>query len=365
MQQRRMLPFKIISMDSLGQGVSKETDKITFISKTLPGDCGEAIVVSEKKGVCFAKLKTITQSSALRIEPLCAHFNTCPSCHYLHTPYEEELKFKKLNLEKLFQKIPHPEVLITPAVRRTHYRNRIQLHYHQGLKQLGMKDVKDQTIAPISKCLIGRPAILNKLQELYEADAWLDLAFNQPIEGHVEIYELNEEVQVSWNRPYAQGGFTQVFDEMNQLLKNKLTTWSENLPSFELLDLFAGNGNLSDKTNHSKRLCVDVYSQTPNGPFLSQDLYDQSALKNVSQKMRNSGLSPKVVILDPPRSGLKNLDQWLEAFKPQFVAYVSCDPHTLVRDITPLRNYQITKLELIDFFPSTFHYETVAFLERM
>jgi 23S rRNA (uracil1939-C5)-methyltransferase len=365
MQQRRMLPFKIISMDSLGQGVSKETDKITFIAKTLPGDIGEAQVVSERKGVCFAKLSNITQASPLRIRPVCPHFDSCPSCHYLHTPYEEELNFKKMNLEKLLQKLPHPEILTTPAIRRTHYRNRIQLHYHQGRKQLGMKDVKDHSIAPIPECLIGRPAILEKLRALYESDAWLTLAAGQPMEGHVEIYELNAEVKVTWNQPYAQGGFTQVFEEMNQLLKDKLTTWSENLSTFELLDLFAGNGNLSEKTNHSKRLCIDIYDKTPNGPFLSQDLYHQSALKNVTRKIQSTGISPTVIILDPPRSGLKNLEEWLEEFKPLNVAYVSCDPHTLVRDIAPLKNYKITKLELIDFFPSTFHYETVAFLERM
>lgn len=365
MQQRRMLPFKIISMDSLGQGVSKETDKITFISKTLPGDMGEAQVLSERKGVCFAKLSTLSQASAIRVKPVCPHFEICPSCHYLHTPYEEELNFKKLNLQKLLQKLPHPEIQITPAVRRTHYRNRIQLHYHQGRKQLGMKDVKDHSIAPIPKCLIGRPAILDKLQALYDGDAWLSLASGQPLEGHVEIYELNDEVKVTWNQPYAQGGFTQVFEEMNQLLKDKLTAWSKSLPPFELLDLFAGNGNLSEKTNYSKRLCIDMYDKTPSAPFVSQDLYHQSALKNVSRKLQNSGISPTVVILDPPRSGLKNLEEWLEEFKPLHVAYVSCDPHTLVRDITPLKNYKIIKVELIDFFPSTFHYETVAFLERM
>lgn len=365
MQQRRMLPFKIISMDSLGQGVSKETDKITFIPKTLPGDVGEAQVVSEKKGVCFAKLNNISEASPIRIEPVCFHFNSCPSCHYLHTPYEEELKFKKMSLEKLFQKLSHPEILVTPAVRRTHYRNRIQLHYNKAKKQLGMKDVKDHSIAPIPKCLIGRPAILEALSSLYLADAWLNLAQHEPNEGHVEIYELNNLVNISWNKPYAQGGFTQVFDEMNQVLQQKLIHWSGTLPTFELLDLFAGNGNLSDKTNHSKRLCVDVYSQIPAGPFLSQDLYHVTAIKNVSKNLRELSARPSVVILDPPRSGLKNLEEWLEEFKPTHVAYVSCDPHTLVRDMMPLKNYRITKLELIDFFPSTFHFETLAFLERM
>ncbi len=364
MQHQRMLPFKIQSMDSLGQGVSKETDKITFIAKTLPGDIGMARIVSERKGVCFAKLQNLEEASKLRIKPICPHFETCPSCHYLHTTYEQELEFKKQNLEKLFCKIPHPEIQVTPAIRRTHYRNRIQLHYHQGKKQLGMIDLKDQSIAPIANCIIGRDTVLEMIHKLYKDDFWLTLAKHEPMQGHVEIYELNGEVGVSWNKPYAQGGFTQVFDEMNQLLKNQLIRWSEKLPTFNLLDLFAGNGNLSEKLNYSNRLCVDIYNNVPAGNFLSQDLYDDQSLKNVKNKLQGLGVRPSVLVLDPPRSGLKNMDQWLEEFKPKHVAYVSCDPHTLVRDIMPLKNYNLIELHLIDFFPSTFHFETVAFLER-
>ena len=313
-----------------------------------------ARIVSERKGVCFAKLQNLEEASKLRIKPICPHFETCPSCHYLHTTYEQELEFKKQNLEKLFCKIPHPEIQVTPAIRRTHYRNRIQLHYHQGKKQLGMIDLKDQSIAPIANCIIGRDTVLEMIHKLYK----------EPMQGHVEIYELNGEVGVSWNKPYAQGGFTQVFDEMNQLLKTQLIRWSEKLPTFNLLDLFAGNGNLSEKLNYSNRLCVDIYNNVPAGNFLSQDLYDDQSLKNVKNKLQGLGVRPSVLVLDPPRSGLKNMDQWLEEFKPKHVAYVSCDPHTLVRDIMPLKNYNLIELHLIDFFPSTFHFETVAFLER-
>ena len=365
MSDQRMVSFTIASMDSLGQGVSKETDKITFIPKTLPGEQGDAQVVASKKGVQFAQLKTLKKVSPQRVEPVCPHFKFCPSCHYLHTNYEEELKFKEQNLEKMFQKIPHPAIQVTPAIRRTNYRNRIQLHYDVRARRLGMLDAKNHTIAPIPQCLIGRDSITAEIKRLYEKDQWLNLLGQQhPPKGHVEIYEMNGEVKVSINQPYAEGGFTQVFDEMNQLMKNMLNVWSEQLPNGDLLDLFAGNGNLSEKMNHSRRLCVDVYNKKVENPFLSQDLYDLNALKIVKKKVLENGLKPALLVVDPPRSGLKNLDQWLAEFSPEKVAYVSCDPHTLVRDLLPLKNYQVTELHLIDFFPSTFHFETVAFLER-
>ncbi len=365
MQSQRMVPFKIIRMDSLGQGVSKESDKITFIPKTLPGDAGEARIVAERKGVSFAKMQSLKEASPLRIDPVCPHFESCPSCHYLHTPYEQELIFKKENLDFLFKKIPHPDIQVTPAIRRTGYRNRVQLHYDLPGKKLGMLDAKDHSIAPIPKCLIGREAIADKIKDFYFNSTWERLASGQPPQGHVELYEQNNEVKVTWNAPYSEGGFTQVFEEMNLVLKSKLENWLASLPAFELLDLFAGNGNLSDKLNHSKRLCVDMYAKSPGFGFFSQDLYDEKAFFKVRQKMQEMQLKPSVIVLDPPRSGLKNLEQFLEESRPKHVVYVSCDPHTMVRDISTLGRYRVVELHLIDFFPSTFHFETMAFLERI
>ena len=366
MHDQRLVTFKIDSMDSLGQGVSKETDKITFIAKTLPGETGDAYVLSSKKGVQFARLNNLKTTSPMRETPPCVHFSECPSCHFLHTSYEEELKFKLQNLERLFKKIPHPQIQVTPAIRRSHYRNRLQLHYDLKTRKLGMLDAKNQKIAPIPHCLIANVKVGQELTRLYQNDSWIGLVVkNQPASGHLEIYEFGDEVKVAVNRPYADGGFTQVFDEMNQLMKEKLNHWSRKFPRSQLLELFAGNGNLSENLNHSKRLCVDFYPEKKNDPFYSQDLYSADAMIKVMAKLKELKLKPNQLVLDPPRSGLKNLEAWVEELKPLQVAYISCDPHTLVRDLMPLKNYQVTELHLVDFFPSTFHFETVAFLERL
>jgi 23S rRNA (uracil1939-C5)-methyltransferase len=364
MPDSTFIPFKISTMDSLGQGVSKETDKITFISKVLPGESGEARITGQRKGVCFANVHTLKTRSPHRIDPVCPHFRNCPSCHYLHTTYEEELKFKQAAMEKLFHKIAHPEVIVTPAIRRTHYRNRIQLHYNKVRRELGMLDVKNHSIAPIPYCQIARPLIAAQIEKFYQNDSWLPLVKHEPNQGHIELYEQGHHVQVSVNRPYADGGFTQVFDEMNQALKEKLENWAKSLGQLQVLDLFGGNGNLSEKLNYSRRLCVDYYSSQKGDDFFSQDLYSSQALGQVKKKWSPQNELSTLLILDPPRSGLKNLQDWLNEFRPRFVAYVSCDPHTLVRDLMGIENYKVTELHLIDFFPVTFLYESMVFLEE-
>ena len=364
MRTKRTIPFEITGIDSLGQGVSKLSDKVTFIPKTAPGDKGEAVIMSEKKGVAFARLESLSTKSELRREAECRHFSECHSCHFLHMSYQDELKFKRESFQRLFRKLPLPEVEVIAAPERFKYRNRVQLHYSLKTKLLGMRDPLTFEIVPIPHCMIAVPEILEEMNRLYQNNTWMKEAPIAPIEGHVEIYRKDKKVAVNWNRPYADGGFTQVYELMNQKMKDILTKEWRLSGNSEILDLFAGNGNLSHKLPYSQRLCVDIYQKVPGSEFFGQNLYDKSALNRIVSELKSRKLSPQNLLLDPPRSGMKDLSGWLEAFKPDRVAYVSCDPHTLNRDLMSVTGYTIIKAFLIDFFPSTFHFESMIFLER-
>lgn len=364
MRQNRSTPFEITGIDSLGQGVSKLTDKVTFIPKTTIGDKGNAEVMAEKKGVAFARVTELTSASPSRITPACVHYEACPSCHFQHVSYEQELNFKKQSFQGLFRKLPLPEVTVVPAPERFHYRNRIQLHYSLKSKLIGMRDPRTFAITPIPNCLIGVSPILTELKKLYDNNAWMKLAPEAPAEGHVELYWINNEVRISWNKPYAEGGFTQVYELMNQKLKDILTEKMNQSSIRDVLDLFGGNGNLSEALSYSGRLCVDIYQKKPGPEFLNQDMYDARALKNIQKEIHERKLNLSHLILDPPRSGFKEFSSWLKVLRPEVVAYVSCDPHTLARDLGQLEEYAISEAWLIDFFPSTFHFESMIFLER-
>lgn len=364
MTNKRFIPFLITGIDSLGQGVSKLSERVTFIPKTTIGDEGEAEVMSEKKGVTFARLKTLNKSAASRIKPLCEHFDSCPSCHFQHVSYEEELQFKKESFKRLMRKLPLPEVEVIGAPQRLNYRNRIQLHYSLKSKLIGMRDPQTFSITPIPECLIGLNEIKREVKRLYENEQWMKEAPLFPQEGHVEIYWFNNELNLSWNRPYAEGGFTQVYESMNQKLKTILKDSCTHSSPLHILDLFGGSGNLSDQIPFSERLVVDIYSDTKDLEFVNQDLYSADALKKVAKEISRRRLKINHLLLDPPRSGLKELKLWIETIKPEKVVYVSCDPHTMARDLAGLEGYNYSRSFLFDFFPSTFHFESMIFLER-
>jgi 23S rRNA (uracil1939-C5)-methyltransferase len=85
------------------------------------------------------------------------------------------------------------------------------------------------------------------------------------------------------------------------------------------------------------------------------------------------------VVLDPPRAGLgSDVTEKLMRLAPQRIAYLSCDPSTLARDLAALTGvssgkgvseqagarYEIREVHLFDLFPQTYHIESLVMLER-
>jgi 23S rRNA (uracil1939-C5)-methyltransferase len=73
------------------------------------------------------------------------------------------------------------------------------------------------------------------------------------------------------------------------------------------------------------------------------------------------------VIVDPPRSGLgTTVTDAIAANKAPLVLYVSCAPASLARDLAELlaAGYRICSLEAFDFYPQTYHVESLTVLRR-
>ncbi len=73
------------------------------------------------------------------------------------------------------------------------------------------------------------------------------------------------------------------------------------------------------------------------------------------------------ILLDPPRSGAKEVIEHFGKLKAKRIVYVSCHPATLARDADALVNthgYKLLGAGIMDMFPHTAHVESIAVFEK-
>ena len=356
------IPFLIESIDPLGQGVSRLNGKVVFIAKTLPGESGSAISCKKAKGVEFARLQKLEVTSPLRQAPSCAHYASCPGCQFLHAGYDTELASKQDTLARYLGKlgVEKDVIELIPAEQRLGYRNRIQLHYRSG--KIGLVDGLIDTIVEIPDCQVVQEELRASLAALYAGEEWKKGHGKQ---GHCELYLRGGEVSVAWNDAYAHGGFSQVNSPMNEKLCALVKEAIVAEKPVALLDLFAGDGNLTNflaAESAVSRLMVDQTGEA-TATFLPLNLLEDEALPRF--KRRSPQKKFDLIVLDPPRGGFPALAAWAAEFGPKTIIYVSCNPAALARDLAALEgSYHIRTVALVDLFPSTCHFETVVVLGK-
>lgn len=86
--------------------------------------------------------------------------------------------------------------------------------------------------------------------------------------------------------------------------------------------------------------------------------------KVLNELLTEKQITPDVVFVDPPRRGLDDttINNILN-LSPEKLVYISCNPATMVRDLSKLEEkYNIKEIQPIDMFPFTSHVECVCLL---
>lgn len=87
----------------------------------------------------------------------------------------------------------------------------------------------------------------------------------------------------------------------------------------------------------------------------------------VIPELIEKGIRADVVVVDPPRKGCeKSLLEAIARITPKRIVYVSCDPSTLARDLSILKElgYVTVEVQPVDMFPETGHVETIVLIQR-
>ena len=142
-----------------------------------------------------------------------------------------------------------------------------------------------------------------------------------------------------------------------------------------VFDLYCGIGTISlFMAKFAKKLygieivkeAVEMAKENAkNNHIENVEFYDGDVEIVLDDMIHNKKIIPDIVMFDPPRKGLdkKSIYNILK-IKPKKIVYISCNPATLIRDLSDFEDlYEIKSITPVDMFPFTSHVECVAVLE--
>ncbi len=409
-----------------GEGLGRVDGRVIFVPLVLPGEAVTAEPVKEQPGLAHARLVEVLEPSSLRVDALCPYFGRCGGCHYQHTGYADQLRFKTEILRETLARIgkfepPEPEVI---AGEPWNYRNRTQLKTEKsgGAFRLGYFELGSNRLLPVDVCPISSPAINRVIPQLCHLGQRPDFPVGK---GQIEILAshddtvllLNVTSATAWpetllsaareripglvsiavfsapERPprifgkghltYRAGGLDYrvshgSFFQVNRcLIDSFAAAATDGLSGERALELYAGAGYFTlplarrfgsiAAVESSQRALRDLDSNRMRAGCSNVEVHHAPSEQFLQQWNARKGKTPDAVLLDPPRAGLgRQAAERLAAVGANSIVYVSCDPATLARDLAALlgRGYRLARLRMLDLFPQTFHIEAIANLEK-
>lgn len=200
---------------------------------------------------------------------------------------------------------------------------------------------------------------------------------------------LGDRYRTLWGRDYLTDtlcglelrlsvpSFYQVNHDQAQRLYEKALEYA-GLTGRELaVDLYCGAGTITQVLARRARHVIGG-EIVPEAIRDAKDSARRNGVENVeflcgdasrlAAELRQRGLRPDVICVDPPRKGLApDVVEAAASMTPGRIVYVSCDPATLARDVArfaPL-GYCPVRACAVDLFPGTAHIETVCLLSKL
>ncbi len=266
-------------------------------------------------------------------------------------------------------------------VRSSYYTGETQLSLASGAYKIPNKEQLIQDL----KCTIPEVVYIEQAEETDKNKKSLpmkqhktfpkkDSKNNKNIVCHASPY-ITEQL-LGKNFKIAPGSFFQVNTLQAENLYSKLLEAIDFTPIHKVLDLYCGIGTMTILAADHCKYAIGIESE----PEAVQDAETNSQLNGcnnvsfiqgkVENKLKEEQIlkfKPELVILDPPRTGCdKQVIQKLGSLFPSKIAYVSCDPATLARDVNRIKKYgyKVHYVQPVDMFPKTTHIESLTLLSK-
>ncbi len=406
-----------------GYGFGKDEKGNTyFLLNSLPQEKVEVLNTKKRKGVFFGIAERIIKESELRRQPKEDHFLSCSCFQILDDTFEDEIK-KEIFIET-FEKIsgtPIEDLGVPLFCEKTNrfygYRNKMEFSFIG--KDLAFFKRESHEKVKINGCVLAKEIINESAREiigllpdkkiykslilktdsndrviagLFVTDP--DFNFNlekinfKKLNGFF-IYYSPKNSPASLPQKLINSVGLDIFEEKlagKTFFHSLLSFFQVNLEVFEktindikkyvcndkVVEFYSGVGTIGISLSDVAKEITMVESQHEATELAFRNILvnNVSNVKVLNKKSEDSLdliSKEKVVIFDPPRSGLhKKIIKEIIKKLPKRIIYLSCNPSTQARDFSLLKGYYKVKfLKIYNFFPKTYHLESLLVLDSI
>ena len=376
-----------------GAGLGHLPDgRVVFVAGSFPGDRVSVTLQRSKKRFAEATVNTLLSPSPNRVQPDCSLAGRCGGCQWMGLDYPTQLKAKTLIVRETLNRIGDVDRLLVeptlPSAKELGYRARARLHWQDG--RLGFYAFKGRGIVDVPTCPVLSPPLETTLKavraELQDRSSkspmQLELKHNPDgtINGALSGVGAND-IEIESGKIRAYPGplaprprthlpFAQANPLINAEMVKLVVDWLNPMVGKQFVDFYCGSGNFTYPLANAGGQVLgveereDAVSQARVGAAGRSDLTfvcSDAALLGSDLWAEYPRLEG--VVLNPPRGGALALTPLLQSLRPHRIAYVSCDPATLARDLAALKaTFKVERVQPFDMMPQTPHVEAVALL---
>lgn len=405
----QMISLEIESIAAGGDGVARSNGLVVFVPRTAPGELVTARI-SGRGSFARGSLRSIARSSEERVEPECPHYTNdrCGGCQLQHLSYGSQLRAKQRIVRDAMERIGKRKVEVchvreSPSEWR--YRSKLTLalvRQPNGDWLAGLHPYDNPArVFALSDCPITDSAVVTAWREILGACRLFPLvpalrgSVRMTGDGPVftlmgavrwssapEFFEAVPSLAALWwendegarrivgdRRPPRllqppSASFSQVNPEVAVNLRNHVLTMVSAYSPQVIVDAYSGAGDTAIAFAKAGARVTAIELDNDAARWCALRLPEGSAsLRARVEEALPRALPADAVVLNPPRAGLDaRVTETLQGIpqKPRVIAYVSCNPATLARDISRLPGYRIVSIVPFDMFPQTAHVETVC-----
>lgn len=375
-----------------GGGLAHAEGRTMLVALAAPDDHVRVRIERTGGSVAFTSITEIIKPSPLRVEPPCPYFGRCGGCDFQQLNYAAQLAAKQEIISDCLRRLARVEISpreipITGSTLEWNYRARAQWQHDARAQRLGYFERGSHRVCDVVTCPVLVPALQESLtdlrQQMHRGTLPANVGEFQAVagdDGVSLIASFDDDVTLEVSRTiagdryhFSAEGFFQINHE---LLPSLISAAVNDAQGLSAVDLYCGVGlfTLPLARRFTRVTGIEANSTAVN--YARRNL-SEAQLSNATFECARVGeylnhhaldLAPAdFVLLDPPRAGAEpEAIAGILALNPQRIAYVSCDPATLARDLKALMSggYALESVAAFDLFPQTHHVETVAKLRR-